>query len=152
MPIKKIDLKTYTKPTDFAKFSVGETKVILLSEGGMVKKHGMKTAKGYIPLGDCTETPDCQWCLKGNEAKLKWMWVAYINNEVKVLDVGPMVGDGICKELQENNLTLSTGAIFTIKRQGLMRETKYEVKYIGQNKDKLNYESSKNLLVKKYFN
>ena len=39
--MKKIDLKTYTKPTDFVKFPIGETKVILVSEGGMVKKRGI---------------------------------------------------------------------------------------------------------------
>jgi hypothetical protein len=151
MPIKKIDLSTYTKPSDFVKFPIGETKIILLSEGGMVKKHGMKTATSYIPMGDCTELPDCPQCLKGNEPKQKWMWIAYIDKQVKVLDVGPMIGDGICQSLQENGLKESNNACFTIKREGLQRSTKYEVKYTGQNLDKLNIEASKKLLVKKYF-
>lgn len=149
--MKKIDLKTYTKPTDFVKFPVGETKVILVSEGGIFKKHGMKTATSYIPLGTCTEKPDCEWCLKGNEPKQKWMWVAYVNNEVKVLDVGPMIGDGICQSAQEHNLSEFTNAIFSINRVGTQRNTKYTVKYIGQNKDKLDIENAKKLLVKKYF-
>ncbi|MBU1092574.1 hypothetical protein KJ836_02815 [Patescibacteria group bacterium] len=149
--MKRIDLKTYTKPTDFVKFPIGETKVILISEGGMVKKHGMKTATSYVPLGTCTEKPDCGWCLKGNEPKLKWLWIAFVNNEAKVLDVGPMIGDGICKQAQENNLSVFTNAIFSISRVGLQRSTKYEVKYIGQNKEELNTEAAKKLLVKKYF-
>lgn len=149
--IKKIDLKTYTKPTDFARLLEGENKIILISEGGMVRKHGMKTARGYIPLGDCSETPDCEWCQKGNEAKLKWIWVAYISGQVKVLDVGPMIGDGICRELQRHGLDRFTNAIFNIKRIGTGRETRYEIKYVGQNQEKLNVESAKNFLVKKYF-
>lgn len=151
MPIKKIDLNTYTKPSDFVKFPIGDTKVVLLSEGGMVKKHGMKTATSYIPMGDCTEQPDCPQCLKGNEPKLKWMWIAYVDNQVKVLDVGPMVGDGICKQLQEKGLKESTNACFTINRVGVQRSTKYTVKYTGQNTSKLETEASKKLLVKKYF-
>jgi len=149
--MKKIDLKTYTKPSDFVKFQVGETKVILVSEGGIFKKHGMKTATSYIPLGTCTEKPDCEFCLKGNDPKTKWMWVAYVNNEVKVLDVGPMVGDGICQLAQENGLTEFSNAIFLVIRIGTQRNTKYEVKYLGQNKDKLDTENAKKLLVKKYF-
>ena len=149
--MKRIDLKTYKKPTDFVKFEVGETKIILVSEGGMLKKHGMKTATSYIPLGTCTEKPDCEFCLKGNEPKLKWMWVAYVNNEVKVLDVGPMVGDGICQSAIENSLPEFNNAIFSINRIGTQRNTKYTVKYLGQNKDKLDTENAKKLLVKKYF-
>ena len=149
--MKRIDLKTYTKPTDFVKFPIGETKLILISEGGMIKKHGMKTATSYIPLGNCTEKSDCEFCLKGNEPKLKWMWVAYVNSEVKVLDVGPMIGDGICQSAQEHNLSEFTNAIFSITRIGTQRNTKYTVKYIGQNKEKLDIENAKKLLVKKYF-
>lgn len=149
--MKKIDLKTYTKPSDFVKFQVGETKVILVSEGGIFKKHGMKTATSYIPLGTCTEKPDCEFCLKGNEPKTKWMWVAYVNNEVKVLDVGPMIGDGICQSAQEHGLSEFNNAMFSIVRVGTQRNTKYEVKYIGQNTAKLDTENAKKLLVKKYF-
>lgn len=151
MPIKKIDLSTYTKPSDFVRFPVGITKVILLSDGGMIKKHGMKTAKGYVPLSNCTETSDCEWCLKGNEAKQKWMWIAYVDNQVKVLDVGPMIGDGICKELQEKGVKDFINSCFTIKRDGFGRNTKYEVSYTGQNTTKIESDSAKKLLVKKYF-
>lgn len=149
--MKKIDLKTYTKPSDFVKFPVGETKVILVSEGGIFKKHGMKTATSYIPLGNCTEKSDCKFCLKGNEPKIKWMWVAYVNNEVKVLDVGPMIGDGICQESQKHGLSNFNNSMFSIKRTGTKVDTKYEVKYLGQNSEKLDTENAKNLLVKKYF-
>lgn len=149
--MKKIDLKTYTKPTDFVRFPEGDTKVILVSEGGIFKKHGMKTATSYVPLGTCTEKPDCEWCLKGNEPKIKWMWVAYVGGEVKVLDVGPMVGDGICTQAQENNLTEFTGSIFLISKKGTQRNTKYTVRYVGQNSEKLDTENAKKLMVKKYF-
>jgi len=101
----------------------------------MVKKHGMKTATSYVPLGTCTEKPDCEWCLKGNEPKLKWMWVAYVNTEVKVLDVGPMVGDGICQSAIDNNLSEFNNAIFSIINKEIYFNTvesgKVGISYMG---------------------
>src|SRR6185312_1680175 len=100
--MKKIDYTTYTKPSDFTRFLQGDTMVRIISNGVLVKKHGMKTATGYIPLGDCTERADCDQCLKGNEPKQKWTWICLVRgtNEVKILDVGAMVGDAICKIAQ----------------------------------------------------
>ena len=100
--MKKIDYKTYQKPSDFAHFNAGETVVRIVSSGGLVKKHGMRTTRGYVPMGDCTETPDCKQCLAGNEPKLKWIWICFVRatKEVKILEVGPMLGDKICKLAQ----------------------------------------------------
>lgn len=103
--MRKIDYKTYKKPTDFAKFDQGDTTIRIISSGGMVKKHGLRMGGKYVPLGDCNETPDCEQCIKGNEAKLKWIWLVYMRatKEVKLLDVGAMLGDAICQLAQQRN-------------------------------------------------
>lgn len=97
--MKKIDYLSYEKPTDFMKFVGGKNQIRIISSGGMVKKHGMRTAGGYVPLGDCTETTDCKFCLQGNEAKNKWMWICLSRpkNDVRILDCGPMIGNAICE-------------------------------------------------------
>lgn len=154
--MKRIDYKTYTKPSDFVRFLAGETKLVIVSGGGMVKKHGMKTAKGYIPLGDCTETPECEFCLKGNEPKLKWVWIVFNqkDRQVKVLDVGPMIGDAICKEAQEKGID-PNGYEVIINRSGTGRSTSYitnlGVKVTLTPTDLAFIEPAKKFLVKKYF-
>jgi len=152
----KIDYKTYTKPSDFVRFLEGETRLVIVSGGGMVKKHGMKTAKGYVPLGDCTETPDCKFCLQGNEPKLKWIWIAFLPKErqVKVLDVGPMIGDAICKEAREKGID-PNGYEVIINRTGTGRNTQYVTnlgaKVTPTPADLAFIEPSKKFLIKKYF-
>lgn len=152
----KIDYKTYTKPSDFVRFLAGETKLVIVSGGGMVKKHGMKTAKGYIPLGDCTERPDCEFCLKGNEPKLKWIWIVFNqkDRQVKILDVGPMIGDAICKQAQEKGID-PNGYEIIINRVGTGRTTQYTTNIgakIDLNPADLAFiEPAKNFLIKKYF-
>jgi len=152
----KIDYTNYKKPTDFTHFEQGDTILRIISSGGMVKKHGMKTASGYIPLGDCTETPDCEQCLKGNEPKLKWIWIAYIRKtkEVKILDVGAMIGDAICKMAQEHKKDPQEFDV-VINRAGLGLRTKYKVSYLEGTKlteDEIKQTTHpKQFLIKKYF-
>lgn len=156
--IHKINYSSYKTPSDFMKFEQGINKIIIVSNGGMVKKHGMKTARGYVNLGDCTETPTCEFCLKGNEAKLKWMWIIYLakDRQVRLLDVGKMIGDAICKVAQTKGLEDLTGYEFTINKNGAGLRTEYQVspeitKIQLSDADMAFIEPSKKFLVKKYF-
>ncbi len=152
----KIDYKTYTKPSDFVRFLDGETKLVIVSGGGMVKKHGMKTAHGYVPMGDCTETPECPQCLKGNEPKQKWIWIVFNqkDRQVRVLDVGPMIGDAICKQAQEKGID-PNGYEVIINRSGTGRTTQYitnlSAKITLTSADTAFIEPAKRFLIKKYF-
>lgn len=153
--MKKIDYQTYTKPSDFVKFPQGNTTIRIISSGGLVKKHGMRMGGRYVPLGDCTETPECEFCLKGYEPKQKWIWIAYVwdTKEVKILDCGSMLGDAICKLAQESNSDPQEFDIL-VSKTGKDLQTKYTAK-IGE-KTKLTEEeitSMKNVkqfLIKKY--
>jgi len=154
--MKKIEYKTYKKPTDFARFEQGNTTIHIVSSGGLVKKHGMRTGRGYIPMGDCTETPDCKQCLQGNVPKQKWMWIAYIKDtkEVKILDVGAMLGDAICKIAQEKNKDPQEFDII-VSKVGEGLRTKYTAE-IGEIKSLTEQEivqikNAKQFLIKKYF-
>lgn len=154
--MQKINYSTYKKPTDFARFEQGDTTIRIISSGGLKKEHGMKTGRGYVPLGDCTETPECKQCLSGNESKLKWIWIAYIRptKEVKILSVGAMVGDGICKLAQEKGKDPQDFDI-AINKTGTGRSTKYSVrategKPLTSDEQKLTT-NTKKFLIKKYF-
>lgn len=154
--MKKIDYMTYTKPSDFTRFPQGETVVRILGSGALLKKHGMKTATGYIPLPDCTERADCPQCLKGNEPKQKWVWICLVRatNEVKILDVGPMVGDAICKLAQAKRQDPQEYDLI-INKSGEGLRTKYLVK-VGEIKPLTEEETKatsamKQFLIKKYF-
>ena len=153
----KINYASYKTPSDFVRFEQGDNKVIIISGGGMVKKHGMMTARGYVPMGDCTEKPDCPQCLKGNEAKLKWIWIAYLptDKQVRVLDVGKSIGDAICKIAQEKGLEDLTGYQFNIIRTGINKETKYQVVFVSKvnlsDEEVAFIEPYKKFLINKYF-
>lgn len=152
----KIDYTNYKKPTDFVHFEQGDTTIRIISSGGMVKKHSMKTGNGFIPLGNCTETPDCKYCLNGNEPKLKWIWIAYVRatKEVKILDVGAMIGDGICKLAQSKGKDPQEFDI-VVNKTGEKLKTKYEVRAIEApmlTKEELALISHiKQFLIRKYF-
>jgi hypothetical protein len=133
MPIHKIDLQKYVTPSDYLTFPEGLTKIAIVSSGGMAKYHGMKTAKGYIPMGMCSEDDSCEQCKKGNEPKLRWVWIVYwIDKEcVRLLEVGKMVGDGICREAIQHGVDF-TDHVFEITRVGTSLHTKYTVKFGGK--------------------
>lgn len=154
--MKKIDYMTYQKPSDFTRFAEGESVVRIISNGVLTKKHGMKTATGYIPLPDCTEKADCEQCLKGNEPKQKWTWICLVRKtgDVKILDVGAMVGDAICKIAQARKQDPQEyDLIITKTGQGL--RTKYVVKAgpvspLTAEEQKAT-SAMKQFLIKKYF-
>lgn len=154
--LKKIDYSTYEKPTDFAKFKQGDNILRIISSGGMVRKHGMRTAAGFVPLGDCTETADCKFCLQGNEAKNKWMWIGFIrpNLEPKILDVGPMLGDAICKLAKEHNKDPMEFDI-VVNKVGEKLKTKYKASFgevVPLTPEELEkVKAGKLRLIKKYF-
>jgi len=154
--MKKIDYNTYTKPTDFARFPLGDSVIRILSSGGMVKKHGMRTGTGYVPLGDCTEEADCEYCLKGNEPKQKWTWICLMRatKEVKILDVGPMLGDAICQIAQARKQDPQEFDLI-INKAGSGLKTKYtvrpgEIKPLTEQEQK-EIKAMKLFLIKKYF-
>ncbi|PWT73657.1 MAG: hypothetical protein C5B59_12750 [Bacteroidetes bacterium] len=153
--MKQINYGTYQKPSDYMKFDQGDNVIRIVSVGAFVKRHGMRTAGGYIPLGDCTEKPDCKFCNEGNKAKQKWFWIAYskTRKEVKMLDAGPQIGDAICtiarnvgKDPREFDL------IVTRKGDGL--KTRYSVEKGGEEPipeaEVAGIESMKKYLVHKY--
>lgn len=153
--MKRIDYQNYKKPTDFIRFLPGVTKLVIVSNGYLQKKHGMKTANGYIPLPDCTETPDCPQCLKGNEPKQKWTWIVFVPSERKVgiLDAGAMIGDSICKQAQKSGDPLMKEV--TINKEGEGLRTKYTA-VVGaivklNPTDEAFIEPAKSFLVSKYF-
>lgn len=153
--MKQIDYKTYTKPSDFVKFGEGRTVIQIISNGILVKKHGMKTAQRYVPLGICTEKPDCQYCKDGNEPKMKWSWIVCLpdSKEVKLLDAGVMIGNQICEIAKVQGDPQEYELVIT--RSGTGRQTKYTVS--KGDKCKLNpidlklFEPQKMFLKNKYF-
>lgn len=154
--MKKIEYTNYQKPSDFARFEQGNTTLRIISSGGLVKKHGMRAGGRYVPLGDCTETPDCEQCLKGNEPKQKWIWICMVrpNNDVKILDVGSMIGDEICNIAKAQKRDPQEFDVI-INRVGVGLRTKYSVK-MGQVKELTGEEidkakNVKQFLIKKYF-
>lgn len=154
--MKKIDYATYKKPSDFVHFEQNETTIRIISSGGMVKKHGMRTTRGYIPMGDCTETPDCKQCLGGNEPKQKWVWICYIRptKEVKILDVGAMLGDAICKLAQERNQDPQEFDV-VVKRSGQGLKTQYSARAVDgtalTDEEQKQVSHVRQFLIKKYF-
>lgn len=154
--MKKIDYKSYQRPSDFAKFPQGQSTIRIVSSGGIAKKHGMRTATGYVPLGNCTEDANCKFCLQDNEPKIKWMWLCIFrpDNQVKLLDCGPMIGDAICKIAQNlNKDPQEYDLVITKAGEGL--RTKYNVKLgketplTAEEIEKM--KAAKVLLIKKYF-
>lgn len=131
--MKKIDYSTYEKPSWFVKFPQGDTKVLIVSEGVICYEHGMKTERGYVPLGVCSETTDCEQCRKGNDPNLKYKWVAYLpdTEEVRVLSTGPQIGDEICvigKQINRTDNKVHTTFEVIVTRTGVGRQTKYRVR------------------------
>ncbi len=151
--MKKIEYATYKKPSDFMHFDKGETEIRIISSGGLSKKHGMKTANGFIPLGECTEDETCENCKKENVAKNKWTWIIYSAKlqEVKVMDVGSMVGDAICKIAKEKGDPQEYNLIISKSGQGL--QTKYYVRIGGKSEyvETPDIKNKKMVLIKKYF-
>ena len=154
--IRKIDYQTYEKPGDYARFKDGETVIRIVSGGGIYKKHTMKTAKGFIPLGRCTEDETCPHCKKNNEPKLKWVWVCFYpeTRNVRLLEVGPKIGDEICKLAQKAQKDPQTFD-FIITKSGTGLDTQYSVK-IGKeyplSDDDLKFiDPARKFLIHKYF-
>lgn len=134
--MRKINYKTYTKPSHFVKFDQGDTRVLIISDGVLIWEHGIMSGGKFVPLGSCTETIDCEQCKKGNNPKLRYKWIVYLPeiDEVRVLSVGSQIGDEVCvigkliskeneKSGKENK---SFEVIVTRKGEGL--KTRYRVR------------------------
>jgi len=129
----KIDYKTYQKPSNFAKLSLGDNQILIVSDGIMCYEHGMVSGGQYIPLGTCSETIDCEQCKKGYEAKLRYKWVVYLPeiNDVRVLSVGPKTGDEICQiAIKEGVRNFE----LVINRSGIGKQTRYKINKVELSK------------------
>jgi hypothetical protein len=117
--------------------------------------HGMKTARGYVNMGICSEDNTCENCKKGYEAKTRWIWVVYLPefDAVRIMEVGKRAGDTICKLAKKYGDP--QGYDLVITRTGEMLKTDYSVR-MGK-KETLSEEllsrlkPIKDLLVKKHF-
>jgi len=154
--MKQISYTNYKKPSDYLSFLEGDTKFVIISNGYFIKRHGMKTGNGYIPMPDCTEKPDCPSCLKGNEPKQKWTWIVYSRDDkrVYVLDAGPMIGNQICIQAQKGGFDPLNREV-KVNKVGEGLRTKYTVSVlmpITLTVDENSFiKPAKDFLVKKYF-
>lgn len=125
--MQKINYQTYEKPSDFYKVVEGLNVIRILSDGFIGRKHGMKTSKGWIPLGECTGT-DCEHCKKGNEPKLSYLWVVLdrLKAKVRVMEVSKTLGNSIA--MLAKNEGDPTAYDIEVDRKGLDRNTTYSVK------------------------
>ena len=154
--MEKIDYLNYKRPSDFLKFEPGKTTIRIVSSGGLSKKHGMKTARGYIPMGECTGS-GCEQCQKGSEPKLKFTWVCLdrTNSKVGILESGPQLGNQICelaKSLQKDPREFD----LVVLRSGTGKDSSYKVTKAVQNSELTPEESAKvaaekPYLIRKYF-
>ena len=124
--MKKIDYETYVKPSAFYRIKTGENRLRIVSSGILCYEHGLATGKGYIPMGICTEDSRCEQCAKGNEPKLRYKWLVYDFSvkQVKVLAVGPKIGDEICM-IGKAEARMSFEIL--INRKGIGRQSRYDV-------------------------
>lgn len=154
--MKKILYESYEKPSNYAKFKQGDTTIRIVSSGGLYKKHTMKTARGFIPLGNCTEDDLCSHCKSGNEAKIKWVWICLMieNKNVRLLEVGGQIGDAICKIAQRKKKD-PTDFDLIVSKTGEGLNTKYSVEagreYPLSKEDLEFIAPAKKFLVHKYF-
>ena len=151
--MKKIDYKTYTKPSDFLTLRQGDNPIQIISAGAIGKVHGSRMQGRYIPLGVCTENEACPFCMQGNEPKRVWRWIVIdkLSGETKLLNAGSTIGNEICLLAQTVGDPLQYE--ITISRAGLDKKTKYVVKNSGpamaQTEIK-KHEAMRVFLVKKY--
>lgn len=152
--MQKIDYSSYKKPSDFLKFEQGSNTIRILSGGGMMNKHSMKTSRGFVPLGEC-EGENCPHCLKGNVPKKQWIWIAInrTTGRVGVLETGIMIGNAICELAQEEGDPEGYDLIISKKGEGL--RTEYVVAKGGSDPltelEKKTIKLEKNYLIQKRF-
>ena len=151
--MQKIDYINYKKPTDYIKFSQGDNRIRIITSGAVGYSHGIRTARGYKPLGLC-RGDDCPHCKKGVEAKRTWRWIAYdfTDEDVKLLDAGVQVGNGICElaaKLQDDPQNFD----IIIHKTGEKRDANYLVTKAKDEKlmSKKDLSAKKRYLISKYF-
>lgn len=133
-------------------FNQGDNRIRVVSSGGMGYQHGLKTAGRWVNLGLCTGDK-CIHCAKGNEAKRFWRWLVYDfnDNDVKMLDAGPMIGNQICEMASELNDDPQNYDMI-VNRRGLGLKTQYTVKKASDTKEMTgDIKAKKRYLINKYF-
>lgn len=126
--MQKINYAEYQKPSDYMKFDQGDNRIRIISEGFMGLQHGLRTARGWVNLGECTGK-DCEHCLKSNVPKRFWKWIVVdrLNEEVRLLDAGIMIGDQICNIAKKLEGQITKHDLI-VNRIGNDRQTKYTVR------------------------
>lgn len=153
--MQEINYTTYKKPSDYIKFENGDNTIVIVSKGYFRKLHGMKTVRGYIPLGECVGV-GCKYCAEGSEPKTKFTWIAFLpkTKEVKIMDAGTMIGNQICEIARDKGID-PNGYQFSVTKSGAGLKTQYTVSL--QSKIQLSesdtqlIEYAKKYLVKKHF-
>lgn len=153
--MKTIDYTTYKKPSDYINFPQGNTSIRIISKGYLGMQHGLRSARGWVNLGLCTEDNTCEHCKNGNEAKRFWKWVVVdrSTNEVKLLDAGVMLGNQICEIAKVNGDPKKYDIVVT--RTGEKLKTKYAAAKAGADKpitndDVSKWQGGKHFIVNKY--
>jgi len=127
--MRKIEYRTYKRPSNFVKLEQGDNRAKIVSEGYIGYEHGTVKDKKYIPLGPCTQSSVCEHCKKNNQPKLRYKWVVYLpeTQEIKVLAVGVEIGDEICQiAALLNKITFEV----IINKVGSGKQSKYSVKKV----------------------
>lgn len=123
--MQKINYTTYETPSDYLKVKEGITVLRILSDGFIARKHGLKTANRWIPLGEC-QGVGCEHCAKGNVPKISYIWIVLdrTNKKVRLLDAGKLLGDGLTRFCKENGDPQTYD--LQIDRKGMDKNTKYK--------------------------
>lgn len=139
--IERIKAAEYVKPSKYLKIEKGDTRVVLLSDIYLYKKHQIRIGGKMISHIDDGEKEMPEVFTKPNrqtgelpkyETKQKWAWVAYslTTKRFGILEAGVMLGDqlaNLCKDTPEYK-TLE----ITITRTGDKLSTKYDAKFSGK--------------------
>lgn len=125
--MQRINYQTYEKPSDFYKVIEGVNVIRILTDGFIGRKHGMRTSKGWIPLGECTGT-NCEHCKKGNEPKLNYIWIVLdrLKAKVRVMEVSKKLGNEIAMLAKAEGDP--TTYDIEIDRKGLDKNSTYALK------------------------
>lgn len=127
--MRKIEYRTYKRPSNFVKLEQGDNRVKVVSEGYIGFEHVTVIDKKFIPLGPCTQSSKCEFCKKKNEPRLRYKWVVYLpeTQEIKILAVGVEIGDEICQIASLlNKITFEV----IINKVGSGKQSKYSVKKV----------------------
>lgn len=122
---EKIDYGSYEKPSDFIKFNQGDTRIRVVSDGYLLRRHQFKHGGRFITI-PCVGR-GCSNCEKAGPPVLRYAWVV-LNREteqVRVLEAGVTVGEALISIGKEKDLRTVD---LIITRKGHDKGTKYKIR------------------------